>query len=134
MTIKRCAFGLVVVGARGPDRCPRRSKEHGRRERLGGQPLVTIDGAIPEWNDATPATDKGVGRQVRAEERRPEPVHRHGPAATTVARSTIALHRHEDLVSTPAAKKSKDAGILFMQKHADARTSSSPPSRRRARS
>ena len=112
MTFKRCAFGLIVAALVGLS-LPAAAKDTVVESVWASTP-VTIDGAIPEWNDVTPATDKASGGKY-ALKNDGQNLYLVMVLGDEIARSTI-LYTGMKIYVNAGAKKSKDAGILFMQK------------------
>ncbi len=112
MTFKRCAFGLIIAALVGLS-LPVAAKD-AVVESVWASTPVTIDGAIPEWNDVTPATDKASGGKY-ALKNDGQNLYLVMVLGDEIARSTI-LYTGMKIYVAAGAKKSKDAGILFMQR------------------
>jgi uncharacterized membrane protein YgcG len=112
MTFKRCAFGLIIAALVGLS-LPAAAKDTVVESVWASTP-VTIDGALPEWNDVTPVTDKASGGKY-ALKNDGRNLYIVMVLGDEVARSTI-LYTGMKIYVNAGAKKSKDAGILFMQK------------------
>ncbi len=59
MTIKRCAFGLIIAALICVS-LPAAAKDTAVDSVWAAAP-VNVDGSVADWNDVTPATDKGSG-------------------------------------------------------------------------
>jgi len=112
MTRKTFAFALIIA-ALAALMLPVAAKDTVIGSVWASTP-VTIDGAIPEWNDVTPATDKASGGKYALKNDGMN-LYIVMVLGDEVARSTI-LYTGMKIYVNAGAKKSKDAGILFMQK------------------
>jgi len=112
MTIKRCAFGLIIAALVGMS-LPAAAKDTVIESVWAAAP-VTVDGVISEWNDVTPATDKASGGKY-ALKNDGKDLYIVMVLGDAVARSTIEYTGMKIFV-TAGPKKAKEAGFLFMQK------------------
>jgi hypothetical protein len=112
MTIKRCACGVIIAVLVAAS-LPAAAKDEAVASVWAAAP-VTIDGAIADWNDVTPATDKGSGGKY-ALKNDGKDLYIVIVLGDEVARSTI-LYSGMKIYVTAGPKRTKDSGVLFMQK------------------
>jgi hypothetical protein len=112
MTVKRCAFGLIIAALIGVS-LPAAAKDTVVDSVWAAAP-VNVDGAIADWNDVTPATDKGSGGKY-ALKNDGKDLYIVIVLGDEVARSTIQ-YTGMKIYLTAGPKKTKDAGVLFLQK------------------
>lgn len=112
MTVKRFAISLIIAALVGTA-LPAAAKDAAVESIWAAGP-VTIDGALKEWNDVTPATDKGSNAKY-AMKNDGQNLYIVMVLNDDVARSTIQYTGMKIYV-TAGPKKSKNTGVLFMQK------------------
>jgi hypothetical protein len=112
MTIKRCALGLIIAALVGGS-LPAAAKDTVVDSVWVAAP-VNVDGSVADWNDVTPATDKGSGGRY-ALKNDGKDLYIIMVLNDEVARSTIEYTGMKIFI-TAGPKKTKEAGVLFMQK------------------
>jgi hypothetical protein len=112
MTIKRCLLALVIAALVGVS-LPAAANDTVVESVWAAAP-VNIDGTIGDWNDVTPATDKSSGGKY-ALKNDGQDLYIVIVLGDEVARSTIEYTGMKIFV-TAGPKKTKEAGVLFMQK------------------
>jgi hypothetical protein len=112
MTVKRFAISLIIAALMGTA-LPAAAKDAVVESVWAAGP-VTIDGALKEWNDVTPATDKGSNARY-ALKNDGKNLYIVMVLNDAVARSTIQYTGMKIYV-TAGPKKSKDTGVLFLEK------------------
>jgi hypothetical protein len=112
MTVKRLAT-IMVIAALAVFAVPASAKDP-VVECVWAAAPITIDGAIPEWNDVTPALHKTSGGKY-ALKNDGQNLYVVMVLGDQIARSTIE-YTGMKIFLTAGPKKSKDAGFLFMQK------------------
>ena len=112
MTFKRFAITLIIAALAGLS-MPASAKDAVVESIWAALPL-TIDGAIQDWNDVTPVTDKASTAKYALKNDGAN-LYIVMVLGDEVARSTI-LYTGMKVYVTAGPKKVKDTGLLFMQK------------------
>jgi hypothetical protein len=112
MTVKRFAITLIIAALVGLS-MPASAKDTVVESVWAALPL-TIDGAIQDWNDVTPVTDKASTAKY-ALKNDGQNLYIVMVLGDEIARSTI-MYTGMKIYVTAGPKKVKDTGLLFMQK------------------